>query len=170
MRVVRSFDRSRIAVHDVGVQGAAGATGPQGPPGAAGAAGATGPQGPAGPAASSLVTVTASTAIGGHRAVHIQADGTATYADATNLAHTWTAVGVTTGAAAAGAPLDVQVFGPLDEPTWTWTPGGPVFLGLTGLLTQTPPAVPAAAFQRVLGVAVTPTRLWVEPQAPIHLT
>lgn len=77
------------------------------------------------------------------------------------------------GAASTAAGIEVIVFGDLVNPAWTWTatPGlwNPVYLAADGSLTQTPSRF-------IVGAAVTPTTLFVNPQAigsvsteyPIH--
>jgi hypothetical protein len=113
--------------------------------------------------------VTAAEAVGGHRVVALTETG-CRYADPASEDDVWTSVGVTLGAAEADADATVAVSGLIDEPSWAWTPTRPVFLGPTGTLTQTPPVPPDALYQRVVGVAVTPTRLWVGHTPPIVLT
>lgn len=123
-----------------------------------------GPPGPAGPGGSISHTETASTAIGGHRAIINTAAGVA-YADASDPTHIARVVGVTTSAAASGAIVSFQASGNITEPSWTWTPDGDIYLGLNGLLTQSIPGT--AAFAQRLGFALSPTEMWVELGEPI---
>ena len=132
-----------------------GGSGPQGPPG---------PQGDPG---STQFDAIAATAIGGHRVVAWRSDGQVEYADNLTPADAWASVGVTTGAASAGGTVTVQPSGLLVEPSWSWTPLIPIYVGVNGLLTQTVPTLPA--FLRIIAVAVTPTALWVAPQPPVIL-
>lgn len=91
-----------------------------------------GPRGAQGPSGAQ-VTVTAQEALGGHRA--ITADGFhATPSLLDKLA------GISTGAASIGETAVLQRSGLMVEPTWTWTPDAPVFVGAAGVLTQTPPS------------------------------
>lgn len=127
-----------------------------------------GPPGPPGPAGSSgavNLPFIAGMTLSGHRAVRAEA-GEAVYADCTVLTDAQQVLGITLGAAMAGASVDVQASGEMVEPSWSWTPGLPVFLGVNGLLTQTPPAV---GFQLIVAVAVSPTKIIVGIKQPIIL-
>jgi hypothetical protein len=108
------------------------------------------------------VETEAGEALGGHRVVKIAA--TAEYASADDAAGCDQTLGVTTGAAAKGASVTVRTYGALTELTWTWT-SGPVYLGLAGQLTQTPPA---SGVVLQIGTAETATRIFVNPQIPIR--
>jgi hypothetical protein len=131
--------------------------------------GSTGIAGPQGPAGEPYLTVTAGEAVGGHRVVALTDTG-CRHADPTSEDDVWTSVGVTTGAAEANADATVVVSGLIDEPSWAWTAARPVFLAAAGTLTQTPPVPPDALYLRVVGVAVTATRLWVGHTPPIVLS
>lgn len=101
----------------------------QNPSAVVGVIGPRGAQGPSG----NQVTVTAQEALGGHRAV--TADGYhATPSLLDKLA------GISTGAASLGDTANLQRSGLMTEPSWTWTPDAPVFVGAAGVLTQTPPS------------------------------
>lgn len=124
-----------------------------------------GPQGPPGPPGSGgpqTVFYTAGEDISGHRVVRVSGS-TAYYADSGTPSHINTVVGISTGAAASGNTVTVQVSGELTEPSWTWSPGA-VFLGVSGQLTQTPPAT--GLFLK-LGKAMTPTTLLIDLQPAI---
>ncbi len=129
--------------------------------------GKPGPQGPPGPAATPSEIFTAAETLSGHRAVVIQTDGVA-YADNTDAAQATSMFGVTTSAALVGTDVTVIVGGTIREPTWSWTPAIPVFVGTSGTLTQTPPTAPA--FQRIIGYATSPTTLFVSVEPAIILT
>ena len=128
--------------------------GPPGPPGAAGLSGGAG------------MTAIAGEALGGHRAVVLDAAGAAFYADRATPAHFGRVAGITTGAAIIGASVSLARTGVLTEPSWAWTANAPVFLGLTGLLTQ---IVPATGFLQVVGVALSATTLFVNPREPLAI-
>lgn len=135
----------------------------------------SGPRGPqglpgeAGPPGDKLVTYPAAHAISGHRLVIVDVAGAVTYADAATLEHLHRVVGMTTGAASAGAQVTVQRYGECTEPSWSWTPDVPVYLGAAGALTQTPPARPAAQFSLVVGVAMSSTTLFMALREPLVL-
>jgi hypothetical protein len=129
-------------------QGPAGPAGPQGVPGIAGA-----------------LELKAAQALGGHRVViAVGADG-CDYADATNPAHFARVIGMTTGAAAAGALVTVQTSKSIDNAGWAWTPNGDLWLSANGLLTQTIPT--GGAFVQPVGFALTPTRVWIDLTEPV---
>lgn len=127
--------------------------------------GTPGPAGPPGPSGSEAVQRVAGADLGGHRLVRTLADGSVDYVDNTNVLHGDDTLGVTTGAALTGAPATIQTSGALTEPSWSWTPGEPIFAGTNGQLTQTPPV---AAFSQVVGFAATPTSMVVAIQPSIY--
>ena len=75
-------------------------------------------------------------------------------------------VGISTRAASAGGLVEVCEAGLLVEPTWSWTVGQPLYVGATGILTQTPPTV--GVLQQV-AVAISATSILVQPFPPITL-
>ena len=132
-----------------------------------GEAGPVGPAGPAGPASASVVTKIATQALGGNRVVISDVGTNADYADNTNITHRDFILGITTGAASAGAVVNVQTSGEMTEPTWNWV-RGPVWLGAAGGLTQVTPIAPAA-FARLIGIALVPTKINITLREPITL-
>lgn len=130
--------------------------GPPGPPGT-GTGGGT-----------ATKTYLASVDLSGERVIALTPDG-AVYADPSDPGEIWSTLAVTTTAAVAGDYVQMVTNEIIDEPTWAWTPGGPVFCGPNGVLTQTAPTRPAASWLRVVGVAVTATRMAVSFQPPIAL-
>lgn len=87
------------------------------------------------------------------------------YLDSQDAAHIELVSGVTLGAAENGSPVQVQRSGAIDDASWNWTPGV-VWLGTNGTLTQAPPT---QGFDLEVGVALSATRLAVNPQSPIFL-
>lgn len=67
--------------------------------------------------------------------------------------------------ALAGEALPVLANGVAVNPGWAWTQG-PVFLGVDGQLTQTPPA-PPAVFSAQVGYSIGPTSMYLERFAPV---
>ena len=130
------------------------------------AQGPIGPQGAQGLSGGAAATYPAAAAIGGHVAVTLDGLGKATPADAATSAHRLVA-GITTGAAVADAPVEVLSAGIFEHLGWAFIPGLPVFLGLAGAIVQTVP--PTAVFSKVLGVAVTPTRISLDFQPAIFI-
>lgn len=115
-------------------------------------------------------TVVASTVLSGHRAVTPAANGQVGYASNDNAAHLHAPLWITLGAASSGGEVQVMKAGPITEPSWTWTPGAPVYLGTNGTLTQTAPALPGAVFLAQLGVATSATTLHVDRVPSIRLS
>lgn len=128
-----------------------------------GPAGLRGPQGPAGPTAEDISRV-ALGSISGHRMVMLDALERASYADASTLEHASRVVGVTIAAAAGGASVTIRTRGELDEPSFSFTAGLPLFLGSAGVLTQTPPS---SGFVLIVGFAITATKIFVAIQQPL---
>jgi hypothetical protein len=107
-------------------------------------------------------TGTAATALGGHRAVRLAADGVR-YADKDSSAAA--CVGITTGAVSLGAEVTFVTAGNMEEGSWTWSLG-PVYLGADGLLTQTPPS---SGVVLQVAYALSATVLNVAIRQPIQL-
>lgn len=133
--------------------------GPQGPEGD------PGPQGPSGGAIDYPSTADA-IAVSGHRVVRATPDGVAV-CDPATPSHRGAALGITSGAASAGAAVDVRAEGPMTEGSWSWTPGAPVFCGPNGVLTQT--FDPAWSWSQIVAVATSPTSIFVRIREPISL-
>ena len=106
-------------------------------------------------------------ALGGHRVVRQTATGP-DYADCGVLLHQENILGLTTGAAAAGALVTIQRDGEIIEPSWNWL-AGLVFLGHNGLLTQTLPSSPDSAFIQAIGFSTAPQTLYVALRDPITM-
>lgn len=128
--------------------------------------GPIGPRGPTGLSGSSIASYLTAVAISGHTAVTIDSAGKAIPADAADPSLR-AVVGVTLSAAIQDASVEVTAAGPVEHLGWTFTPGLPVFLGLAGAITQVLP--PSAVFSKVLGVAVTPTRITLDFQPAIFI-
>ena len=130
------------------------------------AQGPAGPAGPVGPAGATYMTFAAGAALGGHKVVKAGPLGAVYYADSDYPVDAGGVLGVTMHAVLSGDPVNVQAAGELEEVSWSWTPGLPVFLGPLGTLTQTPPAT---GFQLVIGVASAPTKLVISIKQAIIL-
>lgn len=79
--------------------------------------------------------------------------------------HIFQALGLTMTAAGIDDEINVQRSGPIDDSGWSWTPG-PVWLGSSGNLTQTPPV---GGNDLMVGVALSATRILLDLQQPIDL-
>lgn len=118
--------------------------------------GEVGPRGPAGD--SGTLVVTSSESLGLYRAVTI--DGYYCEPNANSLSNY---AGVTTVAVASGVETSLLRTGLLSEPTWTWNPNAPVFVGASGTLTQAAGTVP----MRRIGWAFSATQINLDPQPMI---
>jgi hypothetical protein len=73
-------------------------------------------------------------------------------------------------AATIGGDVTAQDAGIVDEPSWSWIPDAPLFLGVAGALTQTIPTADAGAvFLVKIGVATSATSIVLEFGPPIVL-
>lgn len=131
--------------------------------------GPPGPPGIEGPSGALAFNYPAAYPISGHRAVMLNAAGELVYASAGVLANADRVLGVTLNAAAAGDVVKVQRSGEVTEPSWSWSPDSPIYLGLDGVLTQTPPAPPGSRFSLVIGVPLSPTTVFLNVGFPIVL-
>lgn len=130
--------------------------------------GAMGPQGPQGDpgAVGSVLTKTASAAIGGHRVVVASGADGVLVADLSDASHLHRVIGITEGAAGLGDSIDVRYAGEMTEGSWSWTPDAPIYVGAAGVLTQTPPL---GAWLRIVAVAISATRIVVGLREPVRL-
>jgi hypothetical protein len=101
------------------------------------------------------VTLPAAHDLSGHRAVVATATGAA-YAQPDTPEHQDAVLGITTGAALAGQTATIQAAGEMTEPSWSWTPGLPIFVGPGGLLTQAPPST---GWVQIIALAVAQSRI-----------
>lgn len=124
-----------------------------------------GPPGPAGPAGDLYWSYEAAQTLSGHRAVYLMSDNRVDYASPAQKAHVYRLLGITTGAALAGATATVQARGLLIEPSWNFTPDELVYLGANGTLTQ---SVPTSDYLVVLGMPPAPTQLAINIQPPLR--
>jgi hypothetical protein len=125
-----------------------------------------GPSGPAGQPGGVVERVTAA-ALSGHKLVVPLDDGTVNYGDSSNILHANRPVWLTTGAWGSGVTATLVAAGPVTEPSWNWTPGLPIWLGLNGALTQTIPV--SAVFARQVARVINATTLEFTTQQPIML-
>ncbi len=126
----------------------------------------TGPQGAPGSAGNSIVNYPASIIIGGHRIVILNDLEKVEYADSTILSHANRIVGMSTGAAVTDANVTIQTYGEISEPSWNWILNTPIWLGVNGLMTQTPPTV---GFSLIIGFPISSTKMFINFHEPIFL-
>jgi hypothetical protein len=99
------------------------------------------------------------------RAVWEDSDGHLYLLDAHDAAHIDLFAGVSLTAALLGESLLIQRFGTLDATGLNLVPG-PVWLGLNGALTQSPPET---GFDLYLGAAISASRLILDPAEAVEL-
>lgn len=105
--------------------------------------------------------------LSGHRAVTKNSAGLVIYASAEEPGHVDGVIGVTTAAANEGAEVTFATHGELiTEGSWTWTPGGPIYLRTDGQLSQTPPSI---GFVCIVGNALTAETMLVMPRISVEL-
>lgn len=105
-----------------------------------------------------ITTVTAATNLNGNYAVRINSSGLADIPSISVLIDGLGIIGITTGAIATGATGPIQTSGLMFEPSWTWTPGLPVYVADLGALTQ---VAPPGKWILQIGVAEAATRLMI---------
>lgn len=112
-----------------------------------------------------MIRKVAATALSGHRAVWLSADGLR-YADPADLSNADAVFGISTYAVAAGQDVLVQSSGVMVEPSWDWTPSEPLFLGPQGHLTH---GHASDGVLVELGIALSPTSILIRIQQAIFL-
>lgn len=130
----------------------------QGPPGR---------QGQPGPPGGATTVKVGPLPISGHSVVACDSAGELVAADATNPAHRGAVLGMVADAYSPGDDAVVQTGYVLEHAGWTWVPGGPVLVGLSGQMAQAPPA--GALFAQVIGQALSSTRVLIDINPPITL-
>ena len=135
---------------------------------AAGQQGPAGPSGIPGPAGGTAMVFTATTAIGGHRVLALNAANEVIYASNDTLGTAHKIIGMSLNAAAPGGAINVARGSEVIEPSWNWTTTLPVYLGTNGLLTQTPPVSPAT-FSLIVGFPTSATGLFLSVREPITI-
>jgi len=114
----------------------------------------------------SVVSYVAAGALGGHRIVTLNSSQQAIYGDKDTLPHVGRILGMTTGAADAGAAALIQTGGEITEPSWSWDVTKLIWLANNGLMTQTEPV---SGFSCVLGFPIFPTKMFIDIREAIIL-
>jgi hypothetical protein len=102
--------------------------------------------------------------LSGHRVVTTDSVGKIIYMSNDNVSHMNKFIGMTTQAALTGETINVRRYGTIDHSGWNFDVNKPVFLGLNGEITQTPPI---ALYSLIIGFPETSTKLNISPQKPI---
>jgi len=100
------------------------------------------------------------------RVIRISALGKAIYASSAVALDISTAIGVSITSAITGNNVMIVTNGEIEDLTWNWIPSAPIFLGVDGVLTQTPPT---SGFLQIVGNAETSTKMKVNIQQAIKL-
>lgn len=93
------------------------------------------------------LVLTTAEAVTANALLAVNPAGLAVLADASNLAHALTIVGLAATDAALGAPVPVLLDGPVYDADWSWS-DGPVYAGVGGALTQ---SLAGLAFANTIG-------------------
>jgi hypothetical protein len=123
-------------------------------------------QGSPGESASDPV-FSAAVTLSGHKALKLNAAGKVEYVSSAEPLDIRKVIGIGLNAATANNPVTVRSQGDIEESSWNWTPGLPVYLGTSGALTQT---APISGFIQILGTATAATRMFVMIEPPILLS
>jgi len=124
---------------------------------------------PGGAGTIEILSATGTTAqiLSGHRVVTVEDDGTVNYASCMNASDVNRPLWMTTGAWSAGVLGTFVTKGIVEEPTWNWTIGLPLFLADNGLLSQSIPG--GAIFARQIATVASPTKINFDAQPAIVL-
>lgn len=131
-----------------------------------GQVGPPGPRGLPGPAGGASFQRNTDGAMSALRIVWEDSAGIVHVLDKDDGAHINLIAGLTLTASAVAGPVTIQRSGPVDDDAWSWITSGPIWLGDSGIPTQTPPA---AGYDVQIGHAVSPTRIYLDIQPPITL-
>lgn len=113
-------------------------------------------------------TATANQVVGGQK-VLIGTSGGVQHASGDQASHFGKVVGVSVNAALAGASVRYVASGPMTDPSFNFVEG-PVYLGLSGNLTQTYPTIAGGfVFAQQVATATTATRIVIAIQPPVLL-
>lgn len=124
--------------------------------------GIPGPQGLPG----NSTTKTAGAILSAQRVVFIDTNGKAYYADKDTLSHVNKVLGLTLSAAISDALVNIQTFGVLQDPSFSFDMTKPIYLGNNGNLSQ---VYPTSGFVLQIGYPVAVNAIMIELQMPIIL-
>ena len=135
-----------------------------------GGPGIQGEQGPAGPPGSGSVSLfPTDNVVSGFRLIVNGGDGPE-HADILEVTHGDQILGIALNSAVnPGETVGVQVSGPITDPSFNFTPGLPVLVGLDGILTQDTQEIPGRAWQTIVGHATDSNTVFVNLQDPTFL-
>ncbi|AXF86628.1 hypothetical protein DTO96_102383 [Ephemeroptericola cinctiostellae] len=117
--------------------------------------------------AGGVKTAVASHALSGHVAAVYAANGSVAEIDLMDSAHAHSLAGITLNASSVGGVVELIEAGYLTHNGWDFQAGKPVFIGIGGVLTQTPVYPPAAIWRRRIGTALSAETLAVDFQSAL---
>lgn len=104
-----------------------------------------------------------------YNAVTVNSSGQAAAPDITVIADGLGLAGVATSSGSTGTTVTIQCLGTVTNSAWTWTPGGAIWCGAGGVLTQTAPSAAGDWVGRV-GTALSATTMLIELGELVELT
>ena len=105
-------------------------------------------------------------AIAAQKFIAIDSSGQFVLANQTDVSQMNKIIGITKAIANPGESVSFIGYGEAVNPLWNFVAGEPVFLGVNGNVTQTPPVT---GFIMIVGFATATTKLFVNMQTPIDL-
>ena len=113
----------------------------------------------------SIISLDAGEALGGQKIVTTDATGDAILADNTVITDSNRVLGFTKTSATLGSSVDIITQGELEDVSFSFTPDALIWLGITGLPTQTPPS---SGIVVIMGQAITATKILIRIQQTIQ--
>lgn len=117
----------------------------------------------------SFIKAEAAATLAQYRALALAADGRVRQIDPTDPNDAFLLVGIALNGGDENDDIAVVTHGIIDNSSWTFTSGDPIFVGAAGELTQTVPTSSSFAFLSVIATPVTATRIFVNFHQPIFL-
>jgi len=105
----------------------------------------------------SYIQLPAGEPINAYKVVTTGADGRVIYGDAGTVEHQGRIIGVAINSASIGGNVAIADSGIVTNPSWTWTPGAVLYVGLSGNITTQQVGV----FSQNLGYARTATEIFI---------
>lgn len=107
-------------------------------------------------------------ALSGHMIVTRNSSGDLVYASNNDPANLNAPLWMTVNAGLVSESVQVLMFGEFQEPSWTWIPGEPIYLGINGVMTQVVPVTPSIFLAQV-GYATGTTSIYFDQYPAIGL-
>lgn len=108
---------------------------------------------------------TASAGLSALRVVTNNIQNQLVYANAAVVEHAFKVIGILPSAVGEGQSIAPITEGTIEDASWNWEAGQPIFLGFNGNLTQSPPE--DVTFYLQVAIALTPTKIDFEIQEPV---